>query len=139
VAKYHVLDPFIFRHPQSHMEGHCVVEVMQFHENCAVVIVTELPSNSGPKVRDTIESIVSKVSATFGISLKALVCIEHFRSNSYPSRGGDETFHRVEFCDDGGTGHFHSSRRRGMSPLDWTQIRLVPPLIVAHRLEGTRE
>ena len=66
------------------------------------VLFSELADNPGPSVTNAASAVIQAAAATLGISTDDAMWVEHYGDFSYTSgRGGEETFARMRFSQEG--------------------------------------
>lgn len=93
----------------------CGIDIVK-HNDTFIVILTELPDNSGTSITNIIESLATMVYYQFlnGVPIEKIIWIEHYP----PSRHREETFDEVTFKWNGK--YFFSPRWKRISPSELT-------------------
>jgi hypothetical protein len=78
------------------MPGHCHLHVLQ-REHQAIVIATEIPTNTGKSVTNAIVLIATLAATQFELEPTTTTFIEHYTKESYKGADETETYDLVTF------------------------------------------
>src|SRR5437763_13794637 len=78
------------------MPGHCHLRVLRGKLQ-ALVVATEIPTNPGKSVTNTVAYIATLAVKQFGLDPKQTLFIEHYTPESYEGHDDRETYDHVTF------------------------------------------
>lgn len=123
-----ILERFAYRVRGMRQLAVCRIEAIRLVDGRAVVIVVELPDNTGTSVTNACEELATQVCQQLGIDVRQLVWIEHYGFASCFDPQRVRTYDLVTFASvqPRRSPAFEGPSWRPMTDADWRALGLEP-------------